>query len=744
MSSLKIALLGPPEVDHRDHRLTFHDRKVLALLAYLAAEGGVHERQKLTRLLWPEGDMAHGRTALRITLLHLRHILEEDAAPERESHLRITHGTLGLDLASGIDLDLQALETAWKLVRVLPAPEAVQGEVRRTLIARLQHAAALYRGGFLQDFTLRETLDFDNWVAMQQGYWYQRIEQVFDWLSQLQKAEGSLEQAIETVERWHSFDPLNEDISLRLMQLQLAAGNRIAALKTYETCVEVLMTELSAKPSPKLLALAEVLRNASPPRGMHSGAVRRTSTARPLLDVPFVGRGAEFSRLMTLYEQASCGQPHVVLLEGEAGIGKTRLATEFLAWVRAQGADVLEARAFPTSLCLSFQPLLEALHTRLEQEHDLRQWLRDPWLAELSGLLPDLRDRYPDLPPVAINGAFAFSRLFEALARLFHALAAQAPQLIFADDMQWMDAATLDVFQYLARYWTEHGTSALLLLSRRTETRVMEPELSEWLANLRCTISLTSLELGLLSAQDTLQITRTLSDGEEKQPSLQGDTLSLNTPRGSIPVPQTGRSGGYNQPCSQHVQAPGSSLSPERFAAWLFAETKGQPFYLRALLQTLLERGVLVPSLIAGSHWVFEPQPSILEATPPDNILPADVREMIQRRLARLSSPARNLLAAGAVIGHDFTFEELCQVAQLAPQDGLAALDEALQSLLLHESNHQQEGSRGVSYVFGHDKIREVVNAAAGDARRRVFHSRAYGLGARGHPRRGSDLPRAR
>jgi DNA-binding SARP family transcriptional activator len=717
MSTLKMALLGPPEVDHLNRRLTFPDRKVLALLAYLAAEGGMHERQKLTRLLWPESDMAHGRTALRITLLHLRHILEEDASSERESHLLITHDTLGLDLASGIDLDLHALDTAWKLVRVLPAPGAVQGEVRRTLIARLQHAAALYRGSFLQDFTLRNSLDFDNWVCIQQGYWYQRIEQVFDWLSQLQSADGALEQAIETVERWRCFDPLNEDISLRLMHLQFATGNRIAALKTYETCVEVLMTELSAKPSAKLVALVEVLRNASPPRSAHSVAGRRTSTERPLLDVPFVGRVAEYSRLMTLYEQASNGQAQVVLLEGEAGIGKTRLAASFLDWLRAQGANVLEGRAFQTSQCLSNQPLLEALHTRLEQEPDLRGWLRDPWLAELSRVLPDLRQRYPDLPPPTIDGAFASSRLFEALARLSHALAAQAPLLIFVDDMQWTDTATLDVFQYLARYWTEHGTPALLLLSRRTETRDMDPEMSEWLASLRSTISLTRLELGPLSAKDVLQIVRSLSGVDGAQPSLQGDTRDTS---GSHDKSWT-----YSQPSAQHIQAPESSLSPERFGAWLFAETKGQPFYLRALLQTLLERGVLVPSLIAGSGWAFEPHPSILKATPPDNILPADVRELIQRRLARLSSPARTLLAAGSVLGHDFTFEELCQVAQLAPQDGLAALDEALQSLLLHESSHRQEGRRGVSYHFAHDKIRQVVYAAAGDARRRVFHGRA-------------------
>jgi DNA-binding SARP family transcriptional activator len=715
MSALKIALLGPPEVSHRDHRLTFPDSKGLALLAYLATEGGVHERQKLTRLLWPESDMARGRTALRIALLHLRRVLEEDASPEGESHLLITHDTIGLDLASGIDLDLHALEAAWKLMRVLPEPvaprfiEGVQGEASHTLIARLQSAAVLYRGGFLHDFTLRNTLDFDNWICMQQGYWYQRIEQVFDWLSRLQSAEGAIEQAIATVERWRSFDPLNEGISLRLMQLQFASGNRTAALKTYETYQDVLMTELSAKPSQKLVALAEVLRSASPPHGAYNGAGRCTTTARPVLNIPFVGRGTQVSRLMMLYEEAAGGQPQVALLEGEAGIGKTRLAATFLDWVKAQGAEVLEGRAFQTSRRLPYQPLIEALRTRLEQEHDLRQWLGDPWLAELSHLLPDLRERYPDLPRLTINGPFASSRLFEALARLSQALASRAPLLIFADDMQWVDAATLDVFQYLARYWTEHKTPAMLLLSRRTETREMDPEMSAWLASLSSTISLMRLQLGPLSAEDTRQVVRELADTDGVQPSLPGEHARF-------------------QPSSQPVQVPGGRLSPRRFAAWLLAETNGQPFYLRALLQELLERGLLVPRLIAGGGWVFEPQPSILEATPPDGMLPADVREMILRRLGRLSSPARDLLAAGAILGYDFTFEELCQVARLAPQEGLAALDEALQSLLLYETSQRRDGRSGVSYHFADDKVREMVYSGAGDARRRVFHGRALAV----------------
>src|SRR5437667_991258 len=538
MSALKIALLGPPEVSHRDHRLTFPDSKGLALLAYLATEGGVHERQKLTRLLWPESDMAHGRTTLRIALLHLRRDLEEDASPEGEAHVLITHDTLALDLASGIDLDLHALEAAWKLVRVLSAPEAVQGEVRRALIARLQSAAVLYRGGFLQDFTLRNTLDFDNWVGMQQGYWYQRIEQVFDWLSQLQSAEGALEQAIASVERWRSFDPLNEDISLRLMQLQFASGNRVAARKTYETYQDVLMTELSIKPSTQMFAQAAFIRNATAPRSKltRESMVPRPPSARSLLEVPFVGRGAQLNRLMSLYEKASGGQPQVVVIEGEAGSGKSRLAAAFLDWARAQGAGVLEGRAFKSYQRLAYQPLLDPLRARLEQEQDLRQWLGDPWLAELSRLLPELRERYPDLPPPTVDEAFDSSRFFEALARLGQAFAAGAPLLIFVDDLQWTDEATMDLFQYLGRQWTTRATPVMLLLSRRVETRSMDPWLVEWLAYLKRDVPLTLLELGPLSANDILQIAQSVSGedgrgsrpqaGQREQPSLRPSSAS--------------------------------------------------------------------------------------------------------------------------------------------------------------------------------------------------------------------------
>ena len=708
MSILKIALLGPPEVGHFDRRLSFPDRKALALLAYFAAEGGMHERQRLSRLFWPESDSAHGRTALRITLHHLRHILEESPQPAHESHLLITHDTLGLNMNSGVDLDLHKLQAAWSLARDHAARKDVPAEMRRSLIARLQQTAALYRNGFLEDFTLRDTVDFDNWVGIQRGHWYQRIEQVFDWLSQMQSVEGDLEQAIATIECWRSFDPLNEDISLRLMQMQFTSGNRVAALKTYEAYRDVLMTELAIEPSPHMVAQATFIRNATAPRGKltQESMMPRPPTAHSLLEVPFVGRGAQLNRLMSLYEKATVGQPQVVLIEGEAGIGKSRLAAAFLDWVRAQGAWVLEGRAFQSYQHLAYQPLLDPLRARLEQEPDIRQLLSNTWLAELSRLLPDLRERYPDLPLPTVDGSFDSSRFFEALARLGEAYAARAPLLIFVDDLQWTDKATLDLLQYMVRQWAEHSTPVMVLLSRRVETRTMDPWLVEWLVYMKRDVPLTRIELGPLSANDILRIAQSLS-GEDGE--IQGGQRAQPALRSTSPS----------------FSSPASETSIEQFGLWLFAETKGQPFFVRAMLEALLEYGRLAARLIEGRGWVFEPQTSILDASSPDVLLPSDVREMIQLRLTRLSSTARELVAASAILDHDFTFEALCQIAHVAPQDGLFALDEAIEALLLEESPRQSGKGQAVPYMFTHDKIREVVYTEAGDARRRIFHARA-------------------
>ena len=696
MGRLKIALLGPPEVDHLGRRVLFPERKTLALLAFLAAEGGKQPRRRLAQLLWPESDTTHGRSALRLSLFHLRDALEENEHPGEQSHLIITYDALGLDDAADIELDLRVFKAASLLAQRLPSPETMRSEDRQAAALELRRAAASYRGDFLEGFTLRDGIDFDNWMGRQRQYWRSCFERVVDRLSLLEGAEGVFDQAIETVERWRTFDPLSEATYLRLMQLHLANGNRVAALKTYEACADILRSELHAEASSDLTLLAERIRSGGPPHEKPVRAPVRSNIgdARPSLSIAFVGRGGEFSRLIALYQQVCQGRPQVVVLEGEAGIGKSRLATAFLDWARIQGAGVLAGRAYKTHSRLSYQPLLDPLRTWLEEQPQLHQLLSATWLAELSRLLPELRERYPDLPAPTADETFASARLLEALARLGQACAARQPLLICIDDIQWTDEATLDACHYLLRHWTQQETPALLLLVRRTETRSTDPWLAEGLANLKNVAAVTRLELGPLSASALLQMVQAFSPQARDEP----------------PFPPASAAG---------------TLSPEHFSDWLFGETGGQPFYTVSMLESLVEEGVLVPRAIQGQVWVFEAQAALFYASQRDILIPATLREMILSRLTRLSSAARELLAAGAVLDHDFAFENLCEVAQLAEQDALSALDEALESLLLRESHLGLGKSGTTAYLFAHDKIREVVYNEAGEARRRIFHGRA-------------------
>src|SRR5204862_6369868 len=130
---------------------------------------------------------------------------------------------------------------------------------------------------------------------------------------------------------------------------------------------------------------------------------------------------------------AAWGRRRAVFLGGEAGIGKTRLATEFLAWAEVEGPDVLQGRAFETGGHLPYQAVIEALRPGIERENAPDDLLADIWLAGLTHLLPELCDRYPDVPAPQGYKAVARHRLFGAVARLARALAKRAPLILFID-----------------------------------------------------------------------------------------------------------------------------------------------------------------------------------------------------------------------------------------------------------------------------------------------------------------------
>lgn len=514
------------------------------------------------------------------------------------------------------------------------------------------------------------------------------MEWVFDRLSQILDGSAEFADATDSVTRWLAINPLNERAHQRLIRLYLAAGDQSAALRAYGACRALLEKELRAAPAPETEALAERAR-ASQSRGAeHQRAAPRARPPSSQTTGPLVGRAAEFTHLVEVYHAVRQGQPRVVVIQGEAGIGKTRLATEFLGRAVGAGADILQGRAFETGGRIPYQPLVDELRPRLERENAPDNLLDDIWLAELSRLLPELRERYPDLPPLPTDEVTARTRLYEAVARLGQALAQRAPLVLFVDDVQWADAASLDVLRYASRRWTESGTTVMLLLCLRSEALAAVPSVGEWLAGLERDVSLTRFDLGPLNFQDTRHYVRALGNGHS----------------GAEPEDAT-------------------RPELEDFAHWLFKETGGQPFFMIEMLRVLLDRGIVVPREREQGGWALDPRFGETEPARLRGLLPPGVRQVISARLARLTSTARTLLTAGAILGPGFTFEQVGRVADVSENAALQAIDEVLRAHLVREAGGNDGGV--ARYFFSHDKIRDAVYAETGVAWRRVFHRRA-------------------
>lgn len=684
MGHLDLACLGSPEVRHDGRVLAFRTRKTLALLVYLMAERGMHSREKITSLFWLDSDEPQGRAMLRNTLLYLRQALED----QEPSHLIVDRHALGFDFTSDFALDLQTVEVAFARTRAPAGVRVLEADEHQHVLTQLQDTVTAYRGSFLEGFFLDDAPNFDHWIQFQREVWHQRMSAVYDHLSSMQLDGGEFSGAIEVTTRWIAHDAFNEHAHRRLMQSYFAAGDRNAALRIYQHCLQFLAEELRTQPAPETQALAERIRTQPLPPRMHASTAQKTApldSAAALPELPLTGRVQEYTSLIEAYNTVQGGRSQVVMLKGEAGIGKTRLASDFLGWAVAHDADILLGRAFETGGRLPYQPLVEALRNRVERENAPDDLLSDTWLAELSRLLPEMRDRYPDLPPPTTDETTARIRLFEAVTRLGEALAARSPIILFIDDMQWADAASLDMLHYAARRWRESGSPILLLLSVRTEALLTATALRAWFTDLERDLLTTSLVLHALTPENTVQLIA---------------VLGSNRPAGKSEFEELGR--------------------------WLFTETRGLPFYMTEILKALLERSVLTLRFHAAGSWTLDFAAVIRTTASLQGLLPSGMRALIRTRLSQLTPTASTLLVAGAVLDHDFSFEHLHQVAGLGVNEALPALDEALTTRLLRAATGEERHSSAETYFFTHDKIRDVVYTEAGETRRRIFHQRAH------------------
>jgi DNA-binding SARP family transcriptional activator len=428
--TLRVSVLGPPVVLADGVPLAVDTRKATALLAYLAVERGVHNRDALAELLWPDYAPDRARAALRRTLSTLR------------SGLGGRWVTVARDSVSleGGELDLEEFHRL-----------AASGDV-----ADLEAAAALQRGPFLAGFGVRDSTVFDDWQSFRAASLARELGGVLDRLADGCAADGDALRAVEHARRRLALDPLNETAHRRLIVLYGASGERAAALSQYRDCVRILHRDLGVSPTEETTAAYHAVRE---------GGTTAAEPSRPeLTDArahPLVGRERELAALLDAYARVGV-EGRLAVLDGETGIGKTRLAEELVARVRAGGGIAATARGVEGESELAFGCAIELVRSALREGDS--SGVGAAAAAETARLVPEL-----GTPPTpTLDGPGAQARFLDGVARvLAEATSSDAPGLLVVDDAHWADASSLEVLAFLVRRLRDRPV--LVLMTWRTE-----------------------------------------------------------------------------------------------------------------------------------------------------------------------------------------------------------------------------------------------------------------------------------
>ena len=670
MTQLTIYLLGSPRFERNGENLNLDTRKASALIAYLAIVKQRQSRDALAALLWPEFDQTHARATLRRTLSTLNKALGG-------SYLEISREYINLNFNAGIWIDVDEFH---KLLSECQSHDHLPKEICLKCLKPLNAAVKLYGGDFLAGFSLRDSSNFDDWQFYQADTLRRDFTSALERLVQCYISSGNFEAAIIYAQQWLALDRLNESAHRQLMQLYAWNGQQSAALQQYRECVQVLDRELGVGPLESTTSLYHAIKEhqisaSSAPKQdstetadskkiAPSRAQMNTSTNATTLTFQhgysLVGRSQELKKLKQVYDGIN-SVGHLILLEGEAGIGKTRLAEEFLADAQSEGAIVIAARCYEGETQFAFGPVVAGLRTTLALE-GVEQKLKDIpllWMSEFARLLPELNTyRAELLSPLPLDSPGGQSRFFEGLKQMLYALCnSELPGIVFFDDIQWADSATLDLLNYLVRRLREQPVCLLVTLRNRyasNDNHLQQLQNEALRAGNATIISLSRLNLASV---------------RELVLSTSLDKKALN----------------------------------EDFIEHLYQETEGLPFFLIEYLLAI-SNGVLPAE---SEHW-----------SPPGS-----VRELLHSRLNAVGETGRQLLGAAAVIGRSFDFDTLREVSGRGEEETVNALEELIAQGLVEEVD-VSTSDRVLKYDFSHERLRSLVYEETSLARRRLLHRR--------------------
>ena len=606
MPTLHLRLLGDFSLIYDDRQVTnLNTTRLRSLLTYLVLHRDVpQQRQHLAFLFWPDATEAQARNNLRQLLHQLR-----QAFPAVEHFLSADAHLLHWHPVTPCHLDVAAFEQTLTL-----ADAATRRNDQHALQAALEQADSLYRGELLPGC-------YDEWILPERDRLRQRHLQVLEHLLRLFEVQGDTVTAIRYAQRLLGLDPLSEDLSRRLMRLFALNNDRASALHVYHTCVTTLQRELGVDPDPATREAYERLMQ-------HETPVTPARAQQPLLAATptLIGRKLEWEALQEVWHAASTGEPRFVLVTGEAGIGKSRLAEEFLLWASQQGAVTAKTRSYAAEGQLSLAPVTDWLRS-----DGLRAPLRQldaVWLTEVARILPELFAEQPDLPHYeSVTEYGQRQHLKEALARAI--LVTSQPILVLIDDLQWCDQETLEWLHFLLRF--DPMARLLVVGCARKEELPPHHPLRTFLLHLRNTMRVTEIPLQSLDAAETAKLAGAVANRE----------LDLDE------------------------------------GLHLYHETRGYPLFVVEMVRVGLGRVSASPPEADLPHR----QPPLDDA----RTLPPRVHAVLVGRLLQLSASARAFVELAATIGRAFTLDLLSTGGLADADSAVRALDELWHKRIVRE-----------------------------------------------------------